>query len=111
MVRAFGVCGSTRYTLHATRRYIMVYAIKKPKETTPALLRRFTKHVQQSGILREARKSRFYNKKKNKHARKSQALRRIERQKERERLWKLGRLKETTKGAAFRPPVFIRPHA
>ncbi|MFY9461608.1 MAG: 30S ribosomal protein S21 [Candidatus Sungiibacteriota bacterium] len=71
----------------------MVYAIRKHKETTGALLRRFTKTVQQSGILLEARRIRFYSKKKNKRARKISALRRIQAGKERERLLKLGRLR------------------
>lgn len=71
----------------------MVYAIRKHKETTGALLRRFTKTVQQSGILLEARHTRFYSKKKNKRARKISALRRMQLGKERERLLKLGRLR------------------
>lgn len=71
----------------------MVYAIKKSKETTPALLRRFAKNVQQSGLLLEARKNRFYSKKANRRARKISALRRITLRKERERLHKLGRLR------------------
>jgi len=78
----------------------MVYAIKKNKETTAALLRRFSKNVQQSGLLLEARKSRFHTKRTNRRARKVRALRRIVRKKERERLQKLGKL----------PQKEIRPH-
>ncbi|MBI2639991.1 MAG: 30S ribosomal protein S21 [Candidatus Sungbacteria bacterium] len=78
----------------------MVYAIKKQKETTAALLRRFSKNVQQSGLLLEARKGRFYSKKANHRARKASALRKLERKKERERLQKLGKL----------PQKEIRPH-
>lgn len=71
----------------------MVYAAKKEKETTGALLRRFSRVIQQSGILLQARKSRFYSKKVNKRARKARALRRLELKKEYERLRKLGRVK------------------
>lgn len=71
----------------------MVYAIRKNKETTASLVRRFTRTAQQSGVLLEARKNRFYGKKKNKYARKVSALRRLASRKERERLMKLGRLK------------------
>lgn len=77
----------------------MVYAIRKDKETTGALLRRFSKNVQQSGVLLQARKVRFYSKKSNRRARRASALRRLERKKEYERLKKLGRLK----------PKMIRP--
>ncbi|MDO8561043.1 MAG: 30S ribosomal protein S21 [bacterium] len=75
----------------------MVYAIRKQKETTGALLRRFTKNVQQSGILLEARRTRFFSKKKNKRARKISALRRMKLGKEREKLMKLGRLRPKEK--------------
>jgi ribosomal protein S21 len=73
-----------------------VYAIKKEKETTGALLRRFSKNVQQSGILLEARKVRFHSKKPNRRARKASALRRLELKKEYDLLKKLGRLKPKT---------------
>lgn len=72
----------------------MVYAIRKPKETTASLLRRFTKNIQQSGLLLEARKGRFYKGKPSKRARKDSALRRIELKKEYARLVKLGRIKK-----------------
>ncbi len=74
----------------------MVYAIRKEKETTGALLRRFSKNVQQSGILLEARKVRFRSKKPNRRARKASALRRLELKKEYDLLKKLGRLKPKT---------------
>ena len=80
----------------------MVYAIRKEKETTGALLRRFSKNVQQSGILLEARKVRFRSKKPNRRARKANALRRLELKKEYDLLKKLGRLKPKT----IRPSPF-----
>ena len=73
----------------------MVYVKRKDRETTASLLRRFSRRVQQSGILLCARKSRFYEPKVTKRALRERALRRLTLRKERERLVKLGRLKET----------------
>ncbi len=72
----------------------MVYVKRKDRETTPALLRRFTRRVQQSGILLRARKSRFYEAKPTRRARRERALRRLHLARERERLLKLGKLRE-----------------
>lgn len=65
---------------------------KKEKETTQGLLRRFSRRVQQSGILIRARRSRFYMPELTKRQKKLGALRRQKTQKERERLYKLGKL-------------------
>jgi len=67
---------------------------KKDKETTGALLRRFTRKVQQSGILMQARKVRFYEKPRNKRQIKEGALRRKEIRKLREKMIKYGLLEE-----------------
>lgn len=71
----------------------MVYIKKKERETTASMLRRFTRRVQQSGILIRARKNRFYAPKPSKRSRRLRALKRIDLLKERERLTKLGKLK------------------
>lgn len=71
----------------------MVYVKRKDRETTAAMLRRFTRRVQQSGILLRARKTRFYEPKPTKRSRREKALRRKELLQERERLIKLGKLK------------------
>lgn len=73
----------------------MVYVKRKERETIPAMLRRFTRRVQQSGILLRARKIRFYESKPTKRAIRLRALKRAELLKERERLIKLGKLKES----------------
>ena len=70
----------------------MVYVKRKDRESTPALLRRFTRRVQQSGILLRARKARFYKSKPSKRERRERALRRLTLGKERERLLKLGKI-------------------
>ncbi len=65
---------------------------KKERETTQSLLRRFTRRIQQSGVLIRARRGRFYTPMPTKRQKKLAALRRIQLQKERERLYKLGKL-------------------
>ena len=65
---------------------------KKERESTAAFLRRFTRRIQQSGVLLEARKSRFYTPPITKRQKRLRALHRIERQKEIERLKKLGKI-------------------
>lgn len=70
----------------------MVEVRRKENETTGAMLRRFTRRVQQSGILIRARKERFYQSKPTKRATREKALRRIRVKKEWEKLEKLGKL-------------------
>lgn len=65
---------------------------KKEKETSQNLLRRFTRRIQQSGVLLRARRSRFYVPELTKRQKKLSALRRMVTQKEREKLYKLGKL-------------------
>ena len=76
----------------------MVYVKRKDRETTAAMLRRFSRRVQQSGILMRARRSRFFVSKPTKRSIRERALRRLTMGKERERLLKLGKLKETERG-------------
>lgn len=67
---------------------------KKERETTASLLRRFGRRVQQSRILLEARKNRFFIKKKNRRQVREGAMRREILRQERTRLTKLGLLEE-----------------
>jgi len=67
---------------------------KQEKETTQSLIRRFSRRIQQSGILRQARKIRFKARKKSEQMKKRAALRREELKKEYEKLKKLGKLEE-----------------
>lgn len=71
----------------------MVYVKRKDRETTSSMLRRFTRRVQQSGILLRARKTRFYETAPSRRSLRQKALRRLKLLKERERLIKLGKLK------------------
>lgn len=67
---------------------------KKDRENIGSLLRRFTRRVQQSGILLNVRKSMFYTKHKSKRQVKESALRREQLRKAREQLMKEGLLEE-----------------
>lgn len=69
-------------------------ARKQERETTQALIRRFTKKVQQSGILLRARKSRFHKRSKSRQMKKRAALRREKLRKEYQKLEKLGKSKK-----------------
>ena len=65
---------------------------RKEKESSQNLVRRFTKSIQNSGILLRARKIRFKERKKSEQMKKRAALRREELKKEYEKLRKLGKL-------------------
>lgn len=65
---------------------------KQTRETSQALIRRFQKSVQESGILVRARKIRFRERKKSENLKREAALRREEMKKEYERLRKLGKI-------------------
>jgi len=67
---------------------------RKKGETFESLLRRFTRKVLESGRLIQAKKIRFYERPKSKTKKRADALRRLEIQKEREYLKKIGKLKE-----------------
>lgn len=63
---------------------------KQEKENVQGLLRRFSKGLQQSGILKRAKKHRFHHRTKSQTAQKRAALRREDLRKEYEKLKKLG---------------------
>lgn len=67
---------------------------KKDGETTRSLLRRFSRRIQQSGILIRARKARFLEKGRSKKERRDSALRRTKIVQEKEKLRKMGLLEE-----------------
>ncbi len=72
----------------------MIEAKRKEGESTAAFLRRFTKKTQLSGVLMRARRTRFKTGKKTKREKQLAAIRRAHLFKERERLFKLGKLDE-----------------
>lgn len=75
----------------------MIEVKKKDNESVGSLLRRFSRKVQQSGLLLQARSSRFQEREKSRTERRKSALRRnvLVAQKERDR--KLGKLEEEFK--------------
>ncbi len=75
----------------------MVDVRRKDNETVGALLRRFTRRVQQSGVLIGARKLKSYKSKPTKRARRERALRRKIKEIERIRLEKLGKAPQEKK--------------
>ena len=70
---------------------------KRERETARSLLRRFTRRIQQSGILIRARKARFREREKTKRERRNSALRRVRIGKKKEKLRKMGLLEEEPK--------------
>jgi ribosomal protein S21 len=67
---------------------------RKEKEPVGSLLRRFSRRVQQSGVLINARRSRFYHKPKTKRQAKASALRREQLRSQRKEMMKMGLLEE-----------------
>jgi ribosomal protein S21 len=67
---------------------------RKKNETFESLLRRFTKKMQQSGKVLQAKKVRYFVKEANKNLNKKLALRRKDIREERESLKKIGKLKD-----------------
>ena len=70
-----------------------MFVRKKDGETTGSLLYRFSKKIQQGGVLKEAKKRRFYARPKNRVTRKLAALYRVEKQIEVEKDKKMGLVK------------------
>jgi len=64
---------------------------RRPKETVSMMMRRFSQKVRESGILRDAKKSRFKEKEPSKNIRRKEAIERTKRRKEKMRLKKMGR--------------------
>jgi len=72
----------------------MIEVKRRNNESSESLLRRFSKRVQQSGVLLRAKKRRFYEAPKNKRQQRSDALRRMAIREQREYLRKIGKLEE-----------------
>lgn len=72
----------------------MLEAKKREHENSEGLVRRFSRIVQQSGILIQAKKVRYYEPRKSRNRIREEAQRRVELQSERDRLIKLGEIDE-----------------
>ena len=75
----------------------MVQVKRRERETTAAMLRRFTRRVQQSGALIQMRRTKFHKSKLTKRSMRESALRRLASARERVRLDKLGKLPKDEK--------------
>lgn len=75
----------------------MIEVKRKDNESTGSLLRRFSKRIQQSGLLLQARGSRFRDKVKSRTERRKNALRRNEIVAEKEYQRKIGKLEDDFK--------------
>ncbi len=69
----------------------MIQVKKKEKESAESLIRRFSRRVQQSGVLRQVRKRRFHQPEKSRTERRQEALYKVDIRKEINRLKKLGK--------------------
>ena len=74
----------------------MVEVKRKPNESTGALLRRFSRFVQQSGVLLKAKNSQYNHKKMNVRKEKNAAIMGMHLGELRKRLTKLGKYDEET---------------
>ncbi|MCA9364780.1 MAG: hypothetical protein KC736_02720 [Candidatus Moranbacteria bacterium] len=69
----------------------MIQVRRKEKETPENMVRRFTRRVQQSGVLLRARRTRFRVEEKSKTMRRREALYKIRIRREIDRLKKMGK--------------------
>lgn len=76
--------------------YVAIEVKKRQGENTRSLLRRFSRRIQQSGVLIRARKARFYEKERSKREKRESAIRRERIKSEKDKLKKLGLLEEET---------------
>jgi len=72
----------------------MIQVKKKERETSESLIRRFSRRVQQSGVLRRARKTRFHQPGQSRDKRRAEAIYKVEIRKAINRLKKLGKFDE-----------------
>ena len=73
---------------------IRIEVVKQDTESTGGLVRRFTKKMQAAAILRRVKSQRFFERPRSEFVRKKNALRRLARRAEREKLIKLGKIKD-----------------
>ncbi|OGY83686.1 MAG: hypothetical protein A3F54_04860 [Candidatus Kerfeldbacteria bacterium RIFCSPHIGHO2_12_FULL_48_17] len=74
----------------------MIDVKKKEGESNEALLRRFSRKVQSSGVLLRVKKGRFLQKTKSKNLLREQAIRRTLVREQKDYLRRIGKLEETT---------------
>lgn len=70
----------------------IIHIERKDRESSGSLMRRFSRKVQQAGILSRARSLRFHTRAPSEEKKKKSALHRIAKRKTMERLYKLGKI-------------------
>ncbi|MBU0707778.1 30S ribosomal protein S21 [Patescibacteria group bacterium] len=80
----------------------MVEVRRKDGESGEGLIRRFTRKVQQSGVLLRAKKKRFYEQPKSKREMKEDAIRKKGVREKRDYLKKIGKLDEWMEKQGYR---------
>lgn len=75
---------------------INVEVAKSGNESTAGLIRRFSRRVQEAGVLKRARGLRYYERPLSDELQKERALKANERRKQKEKLAKLGKLPQKT---------------
>ncbi len=71
---------------------VVIEVNKNQNENNASILRRFSRRIQESGIIRKVKSSRYNKRKESKLIQKRGALKKIERRKEIEVLKKLGKI-------------------
>jgi hypothetical protein len=74
----------------------MIEVKKKDRETSESLIRRFSRRIQQSGVLVQARKTRFRTEEKSKREIREGAMYKVKVKKVVDRLKKMGKFDEGT---------------
>jgi ribosomal protein S21 len=77
---------------------------KSGAESTIAVIRKFSRKVQGTGLIQTVRKGRYYSRNTSKTVSKKRALKRIARHQHRQELIKEGKLVEDTRRGRGRPP-------
>lgn len=72
---------------------VVIQVTKNPNENNASILRRFSRKIQESGIVRNVKKNRYNQRQESKLKLKRSALKRMSRRKEIEHLKKLGKMK------------------
>lgn len=77
---------------------VNVSVTKSGSESVPSMIRRFSKRVQGSGIIRKAKSVRFHQRTVSKNKRRIGALRRLEKNEKRDEMVRLGLIQPRTRG-------------
>ena len=75
---------------------------KNNNESSANVIRRFTKRMQNAGIVRKIRGQRYYARTKSRNVQKETRLKKLARKKEYETLHKLGKIQEPVRGGGGR---------